>query len=301
MKFKNKNRAPLSHSNLTEHENLRSHYDPNGSWTGTPDGWDKDAPSATTPAKDDRETEGGQDVYGDYKPTENGYVQSADGKSELEDGSTEGGIEAGSDISPIVEYPLEGQIAPSGGDSYEQNTRDMQSHDYPHHTDGNGMAEVEAGGDMFTPRIQGENGEYEKQAMDKLAPAHDAVYDDQAPMKLDVEGGSDFYYEEKNATSECGNDISDVGKSDVEGGDDIYQNDINFDPSDYESGDWKKRPEECPAPKRDVEISANFYPLGDVGTPVAPNGYPSVPDGELTMEQAGVKEDIVPVQDADDL
>lgn len=299
MKTKKKNRAPLSHSNLTEHENLRSHYDPNGSWTGTPDGWDKDIPSVENSAKDDRATEGGQDVYGDFKPTENGYVQSADGKSELEDGITEGGIEVANEFSSVAEYPLEGQVAPYGGDSYEQNTRNMQDHDYPHHTDTNGMAETEAGGDMYTPRVQGENGEYEKQAIDKLAPARDDVYDNQAPMKLDAECGSDSYYEAKNVDAECGKDIECQG--DVESGDDIYQNDIEFDPSDYERGDWKKHPEECPSPKRDVEIATDFYALGDVGIPVSANGYPSVPDGELTMEQAGVREDVVPVQDADDL
>ncbi len=35
--MKRKNRAPLSHSNLTKHERLRSRFDPNGSYTGTPE------------------------------------------------------------------------------------------------------------------------------------------------------------------------------------------------------------------------------------------------------------------------
>ncbi len=313
MKFKKKNKAPLSHSNLTEHENLRSHYDPNGSWTGTPDGWDKDIEAPDEAKKNDCGAEADRDVYGDFMPTENGYVQSEDGKSELEDGLTSGGVEAGQDI---VEYPLEGQVAPMDGESYEQNTRDMQDHKYPEHTADNGMAETEAGGDFYT-RIQGENGEYEKKAMDKLAPAHDGVYDDQAPM--DIEAGSDFYHEKLNAEVgkelyhydiEAAKDMNEA--SDVAGGEDIYQNDIKFDPDKYESGEWKQSPEERPAPKRDVEIGkeishddveigSSVYPLGTVGMPVGEGGYPSVPDGELTMEQAGVKEDVVPVQDADDL
>lgn len=39
MKYKKsrRNRAPLSHSNLSEEEYLRSLFDPNGSYTGTPD------------------------------------------------------------------------------------------------------------------------------------------------------------------------------------------------------------------------------------------------------------------------
>ncbi len=370
MKFKKKNRAPLSHSNLTEHENLRSHYDPNGSWTGTPDGWDKDvkAPDEKSP----RETEADRDVYGKYMPTENGYVQSEGVRTELEDGLILGGAEAGQDIA---EYPLEGQVAPSGGESYEQNTRDMQDHKYPEHTAGNGMADTEAGGDFYTPRIQGENGVYEKKAMDKLAPEHDAVYDDQASM--DIEAGSDFYHEKLNTEVgkelyhydiETANEMN--AESEVEGGDDIYQNDIEFDPEKYESGEWKKRPEERPAPKRDVEIGteltpdgkkevgvnapngdvecaselqtgkkvangvekdkhsdiesgshkdhgdiesgadiadgeigmgSSVYPLGTVGMPVGEHGYPTVPDGELTMDEATIKEDITPVQDADDL
>lgn len=42
---KRKHNVPLSHSNLTDHETMRSHYDPNGSWTGTPE--HKDYPSLT--------------------------------------------------------------------------------------------------------------------------------------------------------------------------------------------------------------------------------------------------------------
>ncbi len=34
---KRKYEVPLSHSNMTNHENMRSHFDPNGSWTGTPE------------------------------------------------------------------------------------------------------------------------------------------------------------------------------------------------------------------------------------------------------------------------
>ena len=34
---KRKYQLPLSHSNLTKHENMRSHFDPNGSWTGVPE------------------------------------------------------------------------------------------------------------------------------------------------------------------------------------------------------------------------------------------------------------------------
>ncbi len=36
IKKKRKYEVPLSHSNLTDGENLSSHFDPNGSWTGTP-------------------------------------------------------------------------------------------------------------------------------------------------------------------------------------------------------------------------------------------------------------------------
>lgn len=384
MKFKKKNRAPLSHSNLTQHENLRSHYDPNGSWTGTPDGWDKDIASLDAKrddrhdveaARDDhdlteyansgggsRQTEADRDVYGKYMPTENGYVQSEGVRTDLEDGLTSGGVEAGQDMSDsgdieagrdVAEYPLEGQVAPADGESYEQNTRDMQGHDYPHHTADNGMAETEAGGDFYTPQIRGENGEYEKRAMDDLAPANDDVYDDNAPMN--IEAGSDFYHEKLNTEVgkelyhydiEAAKDMNEGG--DVEGGEDIYQNDIDFDPDKYESGEWKKRPEERPAKKRDIEIGreispdaeievgtngsdenveigknihpddnvesgidmfsganidmgSSIYPLGTLGTPVGEGGYPSVPDGELTMDQAGLKEDVTPVQDADDL
>lgn len=221
MKIKKKNRAPLAHSNLTQHENLRSHYDPNGSWTGTPDGWDKD--DAYPPRNEERrETEANRDVYGDFMPTENGYVQQ-DGHEHSDNKKRD--AEAGADFVPA---PIEDDIAPEGGGSYEENTRDMQGHDYPRNTNGNGMA-------------------------------------------------------------------------DVESGDDVYKNDIEFDPSKYEDGDWKKRPEEVPAPKRDMEIGTDMYPLGAVGTPSYIGGYPTVPDGELSMEQAGIKEDVTPVQDADDL
>ncbi len=263
MKFKKKNRAPLSHSNLSEHENLRSHYDPNGSWTGTPASWDEDVKSPSqnvAPTKRDAESD--RDVYGDFKPTENGYVQ-----QEGNDAGSKRDIEAGN----IAEYPLEGQIAPQNGDSYEENTRNMQSHDYPDHTAGNGMADAEASGDMYSPLIDGKNGEYEKQGVKNLPADSDKVYDDQAPMESDVEAGADFYHEKLN--------------SDVESGDDIYQNDIDFDPSEYESGDWKKSPQECPAPKRDAEIANDFSALGDVGLPAGVNGYPEAE----------------PVQDADDL
>lgn len=36
-KKRRKHNVPLSHSNLTDHENMRSLFDPNGSWTGTPE------------------------------------------------------------------------------------------------------------------------------------------------------------------------------------------------------------------------------------------------------------------------
>lgn len=41
LRKKRKYSEPLSHSNLTNHENMKSHFDPNGSWTGTPEegGW----------------------------------------------------------------------------------------------------------------------------------------------------------------------------------------------------------------------------------------------------------------------
>ncbi len=76
MKFK-KSRGynpPLSHSNLTEQENLRSHYDPNGSWTGVPDG-ESDPPTYTEPIH--RDVEAGDDKHAapewqpaTHKPTE---------------------------------------------------------------------------------------------------------------------------------------------------------------------------------------------------------------------------------------
>lgn len=36
IKKQRKSRAPLAHSNLSKHENMRSLFDPNGSYTGTP-------------------------------------------------------------------------------------------------------------------------------------------------------------------------------------------------------------------------------------------------------------------------
>ena len=50
---KRKYQLPLSHSNLTKHENMRSHFDPNGSWTGVPekDG-NPDVPDGEKPVQD---------------------------------------------------------------------------------------------------------------------------------------------------------------------------------------------------------------------------------------------------------
>ncbi len=44
---------PLSHSNLSTHENLRSHFDPNGSYTGVPEkhGY-PDVPDGEKPVQD---------------------------------------------------------------------------------------------------------------------------------------------------------------------------------------------------------------------------------------------------------
>ena len=44
---------PLSHSNLTKHENMRSPFDPNGSWTGVPEkeGY-PDVPDGEKPVQD---------------------------------------------------------------------------------------------------------------------------------------------------------------------------------------------------------------------------------------------------------
>ena len=50
---KRKYQLPLSHSNLTKHENMRSHFDPNGNWTGVPekDGY-PDVPDGEKPVQD---------------------------------------------------------------------------------------------------------------------------------------------------------------------------------------------------------------------------------------------------------
>ena len=50
---KRKYQLPLSHSNLTKHENMRSHLDPNGSWTGVPEkeGY-PDVPDGEKPVQD---------------------------------------------------------------------------------------------------------------------------------------------------------------------------------------------------------------------------------------------------------
>ncbi len=158
---------PLAHSNLTEHENMRSHYDPNGSWTGTPDGWDKD-----TDVHDDKhDVESGKDIY---------------------------------------EYPLEGIVAPSDGKTYEQNTRNL--------------------------------------------------------IKNDLESGKDIYDDRDRME----NRASHNNRSTYDG-------------------------------KHDIESSGDIYPLGDEGAPCDEDGYPSVPDGELPIWKSGIKQDVTPVQDADDL
>lgn len=48
-----KRNVPLSHSNLSTHENLRSHFDPNGSYTGVPEkhGY-PDVPDGEKPVQD---------------------------------------------------------------------------------------------------------------------------------------------------------------------------------------------------------------------------------------------------------
>ena len=50
---KRKYQLPLSHSNLTKHENMRSHFDPNGSWAGVPEkeGY-PDVPDGEKPVQD---------------------------------------------------------------------------------------------------------------------------------------------------------------------------------------------------------------------------------------------------------
>lgn len=164
---KRKFAPPLSHSNLTEHENLRSHYDPNGSWTGVPDGWDKD---------------------------ENGKKE----------------VEAAKDMR---EYPLEGIIAPTNGDTYEQNTRNL--------TD---SKDVESGSDPFDDR----------------------PFDD-----------------------------------------------------DHEQIERHPHKRVSPYSKNDVE--AGIYPLGDIGEPAKKDGYPNAAEGRLPIHKEGIKEDVVPVQDVDDL
>lgn len=50
---KRKYQLPLSHSNLTKHENMRSHFDPNGSWTGVPEKYGyPDVPDGEKPVQD---------------------------------------------------------------------------------------------------------------------------------------------------------------------------------------------------------------------------------------------------------
>lgn len=48
-----KHNVPLSHSNLSTHENLRSRFDPNGSYTGVPEkhGYPK-TPDGELPVQD---------------------------------------------------------------------------------------------------------------------------------------------------------------------------------------------------------------------------------------------------------
>ncbi len=53
MKIKKARKTPQSHSNLSTHENMRSLYDPNGSYTGTPEenGYPK-TPDGDLPVQD---------------------------------------------------------------------------------------------------------------------------------------------------------------------------------------------------------------------------------------------------------
>ncbi len=43
---------PLSHSNLSTHENLRSRFDPNGSYTGITEGYNPTVPNGEKPVQD---------------------------------------------------------------------------------------------------------------------------------------------------------------------------------------------------------------------------------------------------------
>lgn len=53
IKKQRKYKPPQSHSNLSTDENLRSRFDPNGSWTGTPsmDGY-PEIPDGEVPIQD---------------------------------------------------------------------------------------------------------------------------------------------------------------------------------------------------------------------------------------------------------
>lgn len=53
LKRTRKHNVPLSHSNLSTHENLRSRFDPNGSYTGVPEkhGY-PDVPDGEKPVQD---------------------------------------------------------------------------------------------------------------------------------------------------------------------------------------------------------------------------------------------------------
>ena len=81
-----KYQQPLSDSNMTEHENLRSHYDPNGSYTGTPDGWRDDVPTPVRPDVPDKwDVEGGEDNW-DFSDVPQGTPTTTDGYPSIPDG-----------------------------------------------------------------------------------------------------------------------------------------------------------------------------------------------------------------------
>ena len=155
---------PLSDSNLTEHEQMRSRFDPNGSYTGVPDGWDTVPTPDSLPDK--RDVESGNDAWEEYPDV---YSSGYHGKHSV-------GVNT---------------------DEWESGTNPDHTNEYPN------KHKIEVGTDKY-------------------------------PDRYDIELGTD---------------------------------------------EWEA-----------IE-----------GTPTTPDGYPSIPDGEIPVWDAQTKQDITPVQDVDDL
>ncbi len=88
---KRRYQPPLMHSNLSTNENLRSRFDPNGSYTGTPDSShpapsdiDDLAPHTQLPYKDEATpSSNGSIKYADVSDKTGGVIKTPDGKPDL--------------------------------------------------------------------------------------------------------------------------------------------------------------------------------------------------------------------------